>query len=278
MKFRVALTSLMVAFALTASVLAACGRNDNRTNGDTETPRSGKDANPPDRPGTKPTAKPKKRKPCPPKGSKAVNFSAYYVGDELAGLPLTDISRVCNEPYPGEPVRGNYVSFIYGDCTPGTDSGCAPPLEVQTAPACERNASLYSPHFPRKRLRLRGVPGAYFAPLDERLELYTGDATVVIFGRERKQVFAAARALRSVPTFGEPAGCSGERRSSSPSPRSCSRQASMLRLLLFCQRPLSVAIRGYRGWVDPQRGLPTETEVMRRSDRTHGPEADGDRA
>jgi hypothetical protein len=139
----------------------------------------------------------KRLKPCPPEGSNAVNFSAYYLGDVFEGLPLTRTLRVCNKPHPQEPVRGNYISYIYGDCVPGSDSGCAPPVEVQSAPACERRLSRRT----RRRARshkVRGVPAVQF-PGEPRLELFTGDATVVIFGRTQGEVRKAAAALRSIP-------------------------------------------------------------------------------
>jgi hypothetical protein len=136
-------------------------------------------------------------KPCPPEGSNAVDFSAYYLGDAFRGLPLTKTLRVCNKPHPQEPVRGNYIAYIYGDCVPGSDSGCAPPVEVQSAPACERKLSRRN----RRRARahkVRGVPALQF-PGEPRLELFTGDAAVVIFGRTRVEVRKAAAALRSIP-------------------------------------------------------------------------------
>ena len=136
-------------------------------------------------------------KPCPPPGSNAVNFSAYYLGDAFRGLPLTKTLRVCNKLYPPEPVRGNYISFIYGDCVPGSDGGCAPPVEVQSGPACERRLSARN----RRRARthkVRGVPALRF-PGEPQLELFTGDAAVLIFGRTTAQVRKVAAALRSIP-------------------------------------------------------------------------------
>jgi len=137
-------------------------------------------------------------KQCPPEGSNAVNFSAYHLGDSFSGHALTETLRVCNKPHPPERVRGNYISYIYGDCTPGTDSGCAPPVEVQSAPACERPK-------PSRRIRrlarthkLRGVPAVQFRG-ESQIELFTGDATVRIFGRTPGEVRRAARALRSIP-------------------------------------------------------------------------------
>jgi hypothetical protein len=51
----------------------------------------------------------------------------------------------CDDPIePNEPVRANYVGYIYGDCSIASgDEACAPPLEVQVWPACIRNHSTY---------------------------------------------------------------------------------------------------------------------------------------
>lgn len=52
--------------------------------------------------------------------------------------------------------RANFASLIYGDCEASSDAGCAPPLEIQTWPACERNAGTYEKAV-RPRLRIRGA-------------------------------------------------------------------------------------------------------------------------
>ena len=136
-------------------------------------------------------------KPCPPEGSNDVNFSAFYLGDSFSGHALTKTLRVCNKPYPGEGVRGNYISYIYGDCVPGSDSGCAPPVEVQSAPACERKPSRRTRRRARRH-KVRGVPAVQLRG-ESRIELFTGDATILIFGRTPAEVRRAARALKSIP-------------------------------------------------------------------------------
>lgn len=137
------------------------------------------------------------RKPCPPEGSEAVNFSAYYLGESFQGIPLERKLRNCRPPLQGEPGRPNYLSYIYGDCVATSDTGCAPPFELQSAPACERNLSQYR-HGSYRLLKVRGVPAATFAG-DVRLEVYTGDATVTIFAPDQSRVMEAAEALRSIP-------------------------------------------------------------------------------
>jgi hypothetical protein len=140
------------------------------------------------------------RKPCPPKGSDAVNFSAYYLGDSFQGIPLKKKLRDCTNPRSRQIGRVNYVSFIYGDCVASSDMGCAPPFEVQSAPACERNLSQYR-RGSYRLLKVRGVPAATFGG-DAQLEIYTGDATVAIFGPSRSRVLIASEALMSVPGSG----------------------------------------------------------------------------
>jgi hypothetical protein len=137
-------------------------------------------------------------KQCPPEGSNDVNFSAYYLGDSFSGHSLTETLRVCNKPYPSERVRGNYISYIYGNCVPRPDSGCAPPVEVQSAPACERSKPSRRIRRRARRHEVRGVPAVQFRG-EARIELFTGDATVLIFGRTPTEVRKAAAALRSIP-------------------------------------------------------------------------------
>jgi hypothetical protein len=109
-------------------------------------------------------------------------YELYYLGRSFAGLPLTDAGA-------GE--------FIYGDCDPGDDEGCAPPIEIQNYSACERNLSSYTGQGsgPEKRLRVRGVPAAVFED-GGRIEVYTGRTTVVIFSDEA--TLRAAEALRPI--------------------------------------------------------------------------------
>jgi hypothetical protein len=139
-----------------------------------------------------------------------VNFTFYSVGPAFEGLPVTDVYRLCAEPYPGEPLRANYVDYIYGTCTPpvpspevATGSGCVNPLEIQTWPACERTLADYSidKNEPYPHEWLGAVRGAQAAEFDggTRVELYTGSSTVVIFSEDPKLIAAALAALRPEP-------------------------------------------------------------------------------
>lgn len=131
-------------------------------------------------------------------------FALYSVGVSFEGVPLTAIHRRLDAPDSDMPAdarpRGaNWVSFLYASgCEPAEDHGlaCKELLEVQVWPACERNLSVYPPGL-AETASVRGVPAATFED-GRRLEVYTGDATVVIFGEDVGQVSRAAKTLEPV--------------------------------------------------------------------------------
>lgn len=153
------------------------------------------------------------------RASEPANFAFYSLGLSFEGLPLKAIVRQCADPdppegleayYPKDAIRANFVSYLYGDCdldvdpkTGLADGGCAYPVEVQTWPACERTLADYTldgtTPYPRRDVGpLRGVPAASFDG-GERIELYAGKSTIVVFGNEPAQVRAAAAELRAEP-------------------------------------------------------------------------------
>jgi hypothetical protein len=127
------------------------------------------------------------------KQAASVTFPIYYAGDKADGHPLNITLSGFNNS------ASNDVDFIYGDCTPEPQSGCAPPIEIQVWPACARNLSMYSESVPGgfQPTTVRGVAGAF---LDEgrRLELQTGNVTVVIFATSHDQALRVASALRGL--------------------------------------------------------------------------------
>ena len=136
------------------------------------------------------------------------DFALYSLGDSFEGLPLVAITRRLDPPISEFDVplthRANFVNHIYGDCEAVSDSGCAPPLQIQVWPACERTLSSYSltpagDPFPHERTTVRGVPAAFFED-GGRLELYSSDVTIVIFGLGKEHVRRAAEALQPVNT------------------------------------------------------------------------------
>lgn len=117
-----------------------------------------------------------------------VNFETFSPGPSVAGLPLTYIERRCDGGPPA--MRANYVSYLYGDCEiPEGATGCQPPLEVQSWPACQRFLAKYS--FEGKPLPSRKLPKRDDAEvvefdfaLDNRIEVYTRKTTIVIFSTD----------------------------------------------------------------------------------------------
>ena len=138
------------------------------------------------------------------------DFRPHSLGESFEGIDLSAAQRRCSPPeVVNEGIRGstaaatryvhraNYTSFVYGHCENDDGNGCAPPLEVQTWPACERIAASYDPALERERLTGRGVPAAIFED-GLRLELYTGEGTVVVFGVDRERVLRAAESVAPV--------------------------------------------------------------------------------
>jgi len=127
-------------------------------------------------------------------------FTAYNLGSEFEGLPLTSVERSCLAPPPrsklrlGEPASVTWTSdATYGTCTPeGSEGTCDPPLELQSYPECDVNFSSYGGVVeparalsPDKSFFLGGsykIPTATFeyGRLGTQLDMYTGQTTVVI--------------------------------------------------------------------------------------------------
>lgn len=132
------------------------------------------------------------------------DFPLYSLGTQFEQLPLRAIVRTFRQPMVkaragfGVPDnRTNHVTFVYGTC----GGGCVPPLQVQIWPACDRtlqdyyfNVSGGGPSRPYELVRIRGVPAAQFS---EKLEIYSGIVTIVIFGETQAQEVRAAERLIS---------------------------------------------------------------------------------
>lgn len=118
---------------------------------------------------------------CP---SDAPRFTTYNAGASLAGLLMTNAHRTCEKSNaPGE-VRTDDVTYSYGSCD-ASGGSCMPPVEVQSAPLCERHAALYSPTdadgepYPVTSLTIRGVPAASYEN-GTIVEIYAGDTTITV--------------------------------------------------------------------------------------------------
>ncbi len=149
-------------------------------------------------------------------------FTAYDLGSTFDGLSRTSVERSCFAPPPralhrlGEPASVAWTSnATYGTCTPeGSDGTCDPPLEIQSSPECDRNFSSYGVVEPTRAVSTRRsfflsgshkIPTAAFeyGRFGARLEMYTGQTTVVIFsyrnsdppGLARRAAHALARLI-----------------------------------------------------------------------------------
>lgn len=115
----------------------------------------------------------------------------FFAGDRTEGIPLEAVLRRSDS--------AEYVSFVYGDCVPENDAGCAPPIEIQVWPACRRHLALYDSSYGPDvdRVTVRGVPAAV---LDggTRLELQTGRSTIVVFADSRQRLARIAKDLRAL--------------------------------------------------------------------------------
>lgn len=136
--------------------------------------------------------------PCTGADGRPVDVPKFSLGASFEGLEIAHQERRCDQP--GPVGRANHHSVIYGDCTPKDGHGCAPPLEIQTFAACERNLALYgrgpdeAEPVAYEKGRVAGYSAAYFED-GRRVELYLTDSTVVIFGSSRGQVTRAAAKL-----------------------------------------------------------------------------------
>lgn len=98
---------------------------------------------------------------------------AYWLGESFRGLPLTDTSG---------------SGYIYGDCEATSDTGCAPPVDVQNTSACARNPL----GLDVAPTRIHQLPGGAIAAA------YGGGSVDVGIGRHTVTVFAD-RALEAAP-------------------------------------------------------------------------------
>jgi hypothetical protein len=113
----------------------------------------------------------------------------YWLGEEFDGLPLVHASA-----------RG----FIYGDCDPSTDTGCAPPLQLQHWPLAQRHPSKFTVTPGTPTSCTRGTVGSTRVasfPTTGGLEVYVGRTVVVVFA-EWQRTLRAVKALRPLDGSG----------------------------------------------------------------------------
>lgn len=128
-------------------------------------------------------------------------FARFSLGEEVDGLRVEAVRRRCVSRTEGPSIPENFVSYIYGDCDARSGEGvCAPPVEIQTWPACHRSFADYQemPGVSMEHDSLQSMGRARIAKFDGglRAEIYTADSTVVIFGMNQRQVDAALSSVQ----------------------------------------------------------------------------------
>lgn len=147
---------------------------------------------------------------CPP--GAPIPVRSYDLGDAFAGLELTSHEKLCLTPPTDVPVTSGpteavgYASVVYGSCTPTRSAGCYPPLNVQSWPECARNPNSYGSGGARPGPEITLMSDALWVPTapwipaltfedGRRLEIYSGDTTIVVFSANPRLAGAAASAL-----------------------------------------------------------------------------------
>jgi hypothetical protein len=143
-----------------------------------------------------------------------INFQIFSAGPSVGGVRLNSVERGCGEATFADEQPANFVNYIYGHCeiSEGAD-GCLPPLEIQTWPACQRALADYSyDGEPMSYRRLPTDDGAEAVEilLDGRVEVYTGESTVVIFSEDPAMTEKALTLLQSQERGQTPASQVGE--------------------------------------------------------------------
>lgn len=129
------------------------------------------------------------------------NFEIYSAGPSVAGLPLAEADRTCESRVPAAERPANYMTYLYGHCEIVAGStGCAPPLQVQTWPACQRSLADYTfEGEPEPYTKLPSRGGAEVYEIDfvsgPRIEVYTESSTVVVFAADRHLALEAVDQL-----------------------------------------------------------------------------------
>lgn len=119
-----------------------------------------------------------------------INFKIFSAGRTVAGLALNDVTRRCDRGTPADERPANFTNYIYGDCEIAAGAtGCQPPLQIQSFPACQRSLADYSLEgepLPYKELERIGEAVVVEIDLmgERRIEIYTGSTTIVIFATE----------------------------------------------------------------------------------------------
>lgn len=139
------------------------------------------------------------------------NFETFNLGERPMERQLRHALRRCDVTQPTDAMVANYVSYIYGDCLMPRGAaetfGCQPALEIQTWPSCQRSKADYTldgQPYPSQRLEDKNGAVVYSFDEGQRIEVYSGSSTVVIFAREagmaRDALSEISRQRPDVPT------------------------------------------------------------------------------
>jgi hypothetical protein len=142
--------------------------------------------------------------------SDPINFEVFSAGPDVAGVPMTEAARRCDPGALADELASNYFAYVYGKCQPRADTGCLPPLQIRSYPACQRTFADYS--FEGKPLPYKELPpvgGAKVREIeflvDHRIEIYTGDSTIAISAADWSLAEEALQLLRGQPSGTPPA-------------------------------------------------------------------------
>lgn len=118
-------------------------------------------------------------------------FPLYWVGDRFEKWDLETVEGLDG---PAE-----FVTFIYGTCTPGdgNEPSCVPPIEIQISPLCSHlDVVAAAPIWMRRQIR-----GAPVGAIDSAPVLFTSGAQVKVYrgeGSDSGLPLRVLRALRSI--------------------------------------------------------------------------------
>ena len=144
-------------------------------------------------------------------------FPLYWLGESYEGLPLTKIIRYRYDPEPPIPPieAENSVTFIYGSCTPGPESGCATPLSIVLDDYCLKPPERISTSVKRgPPFDVRRGLAQYIGR--DHVRVWTGNVSIAIFTEGAASQVEAAEKLRLVSE-----GPEGAQRTLGPPNASC---------------------------------------------------------
>lgn len=142
------------------------------------------------------------------------NFAYFSLGPKFAGFPVHDVLRRCIASATAHRTEPNDVAFVYGTCESEGDTGCAPPFQISSSPACQLNYSDYRP--PRgvghshSGLRRWGHGAISVRVFDlGKLIVFTGKSTIEVSGagstgRQAGRILSRVRKESSGPRLEAP--------------------------------------------------------------------------